>query len=358
MSTKQKVMIREATFEDCKDAVNEAFDLFRLPLKGKRVAIKPNLVHRRTPDKQVTTHPAVLSAVVERVEKEGAAAIWVGDNVGLNEYGFNRNTFDVCGLYDACRGHYVNFGVHGEVRPWPMAPGKVIVSPHIMQADVYISVPKFKTHGLTLISCGIKNNFGVVTGGCKGVLHQGAGDIGPIQDMIVNSFFLRPPDLCIVDGIVGMSGQGPLKGILRPDVKSILASDNALALDATVARMMGMDPYSVPIIRKVAERGYGSIEEKDIEIDGTFRVLPDWEPAVMISHGYNAIPEARIWMDEQLARRPAVNRDMCTGCGVCSFACPLDCLPMRDGYPVVDAEACLHCNVCEEICPHRAISFA
>ena len=63
------VAIIEASYEDCHVAIERIFNLFPLDLEGKKVVIKPNVLRSATPEEGVTTHPAVLKAIVNEVVK-------------------------------------------------------------------------------------------------------------------------------------------------------------------------------------------------------------------------------------------------------------------------------------------------
>ncbi len=84
------VMIHPATYENVRPAVDRAFALFALDLEGKRVLIKPNVLRASEAREGIVTHPAVLRAVVEKVEGMRPAAIVVGDNPGSSATGRTR----------------------------------------------------------------------------------------------------------------------------------------------------------------------------------------------------------------------------------------------------------------------------
>ena len=172
--------------------------------------VKPNVLRRSTPEEGIATHPAVLKAVVERLETMGPEAIVVGDNPGLMSYGDNEASFRQTGLMDAAKGYYRNIGNEAvEVDFNPEFSDKVSISRAIRDADVLISLPKFKTHGLTVLTGGIKNSYGFLPGAQKARLHRLAGSPERFHDAIVEVFRLRVPDLIIVDAIVGMEGERP-----------------------------------------------------------------------------------------------------------------------------------------------------
>ena len=100
-SRMSKVMIHPATYENCQEAVDRAFDLFPLDIEGKKVLVKPNTLRTAKPEEAITTHPAVLRAVVNRVKSMNPAELIVGDNPGVFTYGANEEAFEKTGLRDA-----------------------------------------------------------------------------------------------------------------------------------------------------------------------------------------------------------------------------------------------------------------
>ena len=254
-----RVMIHPASYENCRQAVDRAFQLFPLEITGKKVLIKPNVLRSSEPQEGITTHPAVLRAVVEKVESLKPASIIVGDNPGMFSYGQNELCFQKSGLMEAAKGYYQNIGNDSLPKDFnPDFMPKVSLSRAVVEADIIISLPKFKTHGLTVITGAIKNSYGFLPGAQKAKLHKAAGGPERFHEMLVEVFRLRIPDLVLVDAVVGMEGNGPASPDLR-DIGLILASDNAVALDAVIAAMMGCDPGKVAIPSESQGDGIGGL---------------------------------------------------------------------------------------------------
>jgi uncharacterized protein (DUF362 family) len=141
-------------------------------------------------------------------------------------------------------------------------------------------MPKLKTHHWAGVTLSLKNMFGCIPGAIygwpKNVLHW-AGIHESIVD--INST-LPVPRFAIVDGIVGMEGNGPIQGEARR-CGALLFGDDPVAVDATAARLMTIDPSR---IRYLAEAGrfLGNLAEARIDQVGEpidrlrqdFRVLP------------------------------------------------------------------------------------
>ena len=134
----------------------------------------------------------------------------------------------------------------------------VSVSRAVLEADVIISLPKFKTHGLTVLTGAIKNSYGYLPGAQKAKLHKAAGSPERFHEMVVDVFNLRVPDFFLMDAVVGMEGNGPASPDLR-DIGLILASDNGVALDGVMATMTGCDPGRLRFLQKAKKMGLGGL---------------------------------------------------------------------------------------------------
>ncbi len=351
----QRVMIETADYQNCLTAVKRAFDLFSLKIAGKKVLVKPNVLRSATPEESITTHPAVLEAVVDCLEQMDPAEIIVGDNPGLMGYGANEAAFRQAGLIDAARGHYRNIGTEAvEVDFNPEYKPKVSLSRAVVEADVVVSVPKFKTHGLTVVTGGIKNSYGILPGAQKAMLHRLAGSPARFHDLVVDVFRLRVPDLFILDGVRAMEGNGPASTDLRT-VGRVLASDNAVALDATVARMMGLEPSQLGFLRRARDLGLGDYD--DVEVIGTLEPIPDYKLPPLGGEAITGSKRVVELMRSRIKLRPVADPETCTGCATCVDQCPVGALTLEDDLPRVDAETCITCFCCQEMCPEKAIAL-
>jgi NAD-dependent dihydropyrimidine dehydrogenase PreA subunit len=233
----------------------------------------------------------------------------------------------------------------------------VSISGAVMDADIVISMPKFKTHGLTVITGAIKNSYGFLPGAQKARFHGVAGNAERFQEMLVDVFKLRVPDLFIVDAVVGMEGNGPASPDLR-NIGLMLASDNAVALDAVIATMMGIDePGKLRFLRKAKEAGLGDYDLKTIEIIGELKQLPDFKLPPLSGEALLNNNALNTFLHSKTIMRPQADPQLCTGCGSCIEQCPASALSMGDHIPHVDADKCIACFCCQEICPERAITL-
>lgn len=352
-----RVMIHPATYENCRQAVDQAFNLFPLEIAGKKVLIKPNVLRSAEPKKNITTHPAVLGAIVEKVESLNPASLVVGDNPGMFSYGQNELCFQKSGLMEASKGHYRNIGNDSVSRDFNAEfMSKVSLSRAVEEADIIISVPKFKTHGLTVVTGAIKNSYGILPGAQKAKLHKAAGSPERFHELLVDVFRLRVPDLFLVDAVIGMEGNGPASPDPR-DIGLILASNNAVALDAVIAIMMGCEPRRLRFLRKAKEVGLGDYELKKIEIIGKLDPIPDFKIPALSGQDNADNPAVQSFIESRTKLKPIANPELCTACGTCVDQCAVSALSMGDGIPVVDADTCITCFCCQEMCPEKAITL-
>lgn len=353
-----RVMIHPATYENCRVAVDHAFELFPQNLTGKKVVIKPNVLRTSRADEHIVTNPALLLAVIEKVEEMSPAELIVGDNPGLFNYGDNENSFEQTGLMAAAKGYYKNLGdtIQHLAFNRDFMP-EVGVSKEIMDADILISLPKFKTHGLTVMTGAIKNSYGILPGGQKARLHQIAGTPERFHEVIVEVFRLRVPDMFIMDAVVGMEGNGPASPELR-EIGLILAADNAVAMDAVVARMMGVGPSRLRFLQKARDLGLGDFAAESIAIDGKMQVLPNFKLPPLGGEAIAGNPAIQQLMHAKGHVKPKADPELCTACGSCIEHCPVSALTMQETVPVVEDEICIACFCCQEICPEKAITLS
>jgi len=225
----------------------ETLKEFDLPIEGKTVLLKPNFVE---PDANgvINTHPAVVAAARESFLRLGAHRVLIGEGPG-----HERDTEGIAETI-GLRHHvgplsdvFVDLNVDDVERIPTRSRASTLKELYLpltlLNADFVVSMPKLKTHHWAGVTLSLKNMFGVVPG-CsygwpKNLLHW-AGLTRSILD--INS--TARPDFAIVDGIVGMEGNGPIQGKPKP-CGVIVMGDDPVAVDATCARIMGLVPERV-----------------------------------------------------------------------------------------------------------------
>jgi len=234
---------------------------------GEKVLLKPNLLVGEPPDKCVTTHPAVFKAVGELFQSAGVVLSY-GDSPG---FGKPEAVARKSGILEAARQLHIELAdfVNGEEVSFAggIQNKRFVIARGALACEGIISLPKLKTHALTRLTGSIKNQFGCIPGILKGEYHVKLPDVNNFAQMLVDLNLFLKPRLYIMDGIMAMEGNGPRGG--RPKRMDVLLfSSDPVALDATVCRMIGLEPQSVPTIEAGMKSGLGTCMETNIEMLG------------------------------------------------------------------------------------------
>lgn len=350
-----KVMIRPARYDAIDGPLDEILDSFPLRWKGARVLVKPNVLGPWTADAGVTTHPSVVGAIVRALEARGAGRIMVGDNPGLRGYAENERCFRTCGLMEAAGGHYVNLGKSPvKVKLGSRYADEVTVSREVLDCDILVSVPKFKTHALTMITGAVKNTFGYIVGAEKALLHAAATSPEKFSEAVVDVYAVRPPDLSIMDAVVCMEGKGPSGGGLR-EAGKLIASDNAVCLDAVMCAMIGVAPEKIHMLRIARARELGETDLSAIRVDGQIGRIDGFAMPGTFTAGLFGFVIHR-FVFPYLRTKPRFDMKRCTRCRACYELCPVRAIGWDDG-PVLSRDKCISCFCCMESCPSNAVEL-
>jgi uncharacterized protein (DUF362 family)/NAD-dependent dihydropyrimidine dehydrogenase PreA subunit len=348
-----KVAIYDASYESAADVVENAFKDFGVDVENKRVIIKPNIIGPFAARRHITTQPAIVAAVVKAVEARGPSSVIVGDNQGVRGYGANRLSAEKSGILDVCDGHYVNLSEEGTSVPVKsQIMERVTISRSFIDADFYITIPKFKTHMLTIITGAIKNSYGMLVGGQKGAIHRLAMNCETFSEALIDVFRIRRPDFVVMDAIVGMEGKGPSSEDLR-DLGKLIVSDGAVECDAVMAAMMGLRPAHVPMLRIAKEQGLGEIALDDIETIGPLEPIERFKLPSKLMRGPLGHVSWRLAM-QMMTSRPVTIEEKCSKCRMCEEHCPVGAIRLGP-YPVISPEKCISCFCCMELCPQSAL---
>lgn len=337
-------------------AVKRSIDLLggmeRYVKPGMTVLLKPNLLSARGAEDAVVTHFEVVRAVGRLVQRSGGTVL-IGDAPG----GYGKNIdeiFEKSGLKAMAAEEefeLVKFNTAHFIEGFPIAK-------QVMDADVMISIAKLKTHCVTVMTGAIKNTFGCVTGVYKAECHSRAPKEEDLAKIIVKVHSIVKPELTIVDGILGMEGDGPAGGVPRA-MNVIMAGLDTVAIDACIAVMIGLKPLDVSVTKVAYEAGLGEAELGKIEIAGdkleSF-IAPDFKlPQTM---PLRIIPRPILkWILNMVRFRPHINERICVRCKLCKNACPVDCITIEKEACVIDYKKCIRCLCCHEVCPDKAISI-
>lgn len=339
-----RVYIRSA--EKLADTVADIFRVLRFThVRGKRVFVKPNMLKAARPDEAAVTHPRLISETVLFLERSGAD-VRVGDNPVPNQQFSEMTIAEACGFIEAARGRFKNIGKYSKKIRSRGLLKQVYVSREIVDCDLLVSLPKFKTHDLTTMSLAVKNHFGIVPGGQKPFIHSMFPRIEDFSRVLLEIYNIRPPDIVIVDllNVIDARGKIRLPG-------KLIAGTNGHAVDYVCALLAGVHPLTVPTIKLAVDKGL--IQPDKIDIDGPFERLSGYSMPVWFPFRTTVVELAgrllyRLW----LRRKPVVNKTRCTHCLACDNVCP--CHAINNSS--IDYQTCIKCYCCLEVCPTQAIT--
>jgi uncharacterized protein (DUF362 family) len=221
-------------------------------VSGAHVLLKPNFVEYDA-SSAINTDPRLVAAAALTFRRMGAASVTVGEGPG-----HRRDTEFVTassGLLDVLKEidvPFVDLNTDA-VRPVQLHSSytdfaELWLPQAVANADIVVSMPKMKTHHWAAVTLSLKNCFGCVPGRVygwpKNALHW-AG----LQQSILDVAGAVRPDYAIVDGIVGMEGNGPISGTPVP-AGLLVFGDDPVATDVTAATLMGFDPEKIDYLRE------------------------------------------------------------------------------------------------------------
>jgi uncharacterized protein (DUF362 family) len=282
--------LRAASYDESllEDVVRRGVALCGVEVRNRRVVLKPNLVEF-DPRGVINTHPALVAAAARAFRSLGAREVVVGEGPGHRRD--NDYLLDASGLGAALADAgtpYVDLNTDGvarvAVRSRFMGVSELWLPETVVGADLLVSMPKLKTHHWAGVTLSMKNLFGIMPGACygwpKNVLH-----VKGIPNSIIDINAALPVRrFNIVDGVVGMEGNGPIQGTARQS-GLLLFGEDPVAVDATGARLMSLDPWGIDYLRD-AEAFLGNVAEERIEHLG--------EPLDALRQDYEVLDRFRV----------------------------------------------------------------
>lgn len=332
---------------------------------GQKVLLKVNLLMKKRPEEAVTTHPSVVEAVVRLVQEAGGIPI-IGDSPG-GPYTVNalRAIYARSGLQEVAErtGAILNEDVGQTTLQYP--EGKLAksltVTNCVLAADVVIPISKLKTHGMMTFTGAVKILFGVIPGLLKAEYHFKMFKVYDFADLLVDIATWVKPTLNIMDGVVGMEGNGPSAGKPR-NIGALIMSTDPFALDVVATDLIGLKPEKVPTIMAARVRGLTSRLD-ELQLKGDSRSL--WRiqgfviPKAVSTNFLDMVPlpnNVKTFILNRVRPHPVFKHESCIGCSDCVNICPAKTIKMNENLrPVVDLEGCIRCFCCQELCPHQSV---
>ncbi len=330
--------------------------------EGKKVAVKPNLLHKTGVERCVTTHPSYTRAACEYFTRLGAFVTVCDSPGGLYNKalveGVARETGTLEGTQKGGGVFNEDYGFELCSRHEYSKYSFNIINP-LVKADVIVNLARLKTHALCEMTASVKNMFGSIPGLQKAEQHARFPEKKAFADMICDVCLVNMPVINLVDCVVCMEGNGPSGGTLRK-VGAVAASANPFSLDLLCSHIMGYGISEVGTVKSAVERGLcpDSVEKLRVFGEDYKQFVCKFKRPDSTAGGLvKQIPSVfggRV--RDALERKPTIRKNLCIGCGICKNNCPVDAIEIKNQKATIDKTKCIKCYCCQEFCPKKAVA--
>jgi len=259
---------------DTKTLLEKAFNHLNEPelIKGKDVVLKPNLAcwDPRLPDEVnswVVVKPQFIADFIRFLKTLDPKSITVAESAFIEENMEKKfKSMKLKEVIDDSNVEIINLDKHTHEKV-EFFDRKIEISKIILDADVVINMPIFKTHGETTISIGMKNLKGTLSANSKKIFHR----FGLSKSIAELSKILKKhdkPTLTLIEGLVGLEGLGPLQTGKPKEIGCIILGKNTVSVDAVAAAVMGIDPMTIEHVKLGQENGVGQADLSRINVIG------------------------------------------------------------------------------------------
>jgi uncharacterized protein (DUF362 family) len=249
-------------YDDLNEAVEQALSLILFDFKRKirKIAIKPNLCYYWKSSTGETTDPKVVGAVADVLRMH-----YTPDEIYLVEsdatamqtkHAFKMLDYEKLAaeknmkLINLCEDTLLP--VNDDVTT--SFPHEIKIPKILTEVDLFVSVPTLKVHGLTGITCALKNQFGCIPIRRKVIFHKNLSKVIAFINKCIT------PDLILVDGLIS-TGKTPKR------LNLIMAGYDPVAVDFIAAKITGLNPKRIKHIVESKNQGVGSVDAECIGED-------------------------------------------------------------------------------------------
>jgi len=345
------VSILEADYSniDIESLLGPLGGMGRFVLKNETVLLKVNLLSAKDPGKAVTTHPALVRVVAEAVKKAGGRP-YIGDSpAGTFSRRGLKKAYKRSGFENLAEQEQMSLNYHTGVQKMDIPGGqrlqRVPICDYALSADKIIALPKLKTHAYQFLTLACKIMYGVIPGLIKAKYHAQFPRKLHFADILLDLLRAIRPQLYILDGILGMQGQGPGSGD-PVNTNVVLASTDCVAMDIAVCKILDIEPVGIPVLKRAKIRGLWP-EKMD---------YPNQRPEDVSYKGFKLPNTANhLLTGNKLPNKHPVITEKCIACGDCESICPKDAITVNGQMAAVAYSKCIRCFCCHEVCPEDAI---
>ena len=349
--------------DDAKKSIDNIINTFS-SLKGiskKKVIIKANLVSAMAPEKAVTTNYQLIKYLTDYLLSKDCE-VTIGDSPGgVFTKPFLNHVYEVSKMTDTGAKLNNNFSTKKIFNEKAKVLKSFEYTAYLDDYDYIINFSKLKTHAMMGMSAAVKNMFGTIPGTMKPEYHYRFPKQNDFADMLIDLNEYFKADINIVDGVIGMEGNGPTMGDARK-IGCILASENPYALDYICSKIINIDYQNVATITQSIERKLFDKDKVELNIDIDKLIIKDF----VLNKPANSV---EFWKDTKnifvksiskllphfLSSKPVVKKKKCVGCKKCANICPMKAIEMYNNIPKIDRKKCIKCFCCQEFCPKGAM---
>lgn len=322
-------------------------------LQNRRVLIKPDFLYIAEPEQAVTTHPQLLKVVCSYFLDYNAKVSIRSRHLSgrfsrfLRQGGYREALAGMPVSVDTFkRAVMVEFG-----EPF----GRLSLPRELVETELFVNMPKLKTHCRVGLNACVSNIFDCITLAEKRQCFQACdGEVNDMARLLAKIAHTLMPEISLVDGIVGLEGQGPgVRG--EPKAYNILAcGDNAFYVDAALARYMGMLRRRLPVLEQAAEMGL--YDPNHLVFFGEFYTMQDVK--IPPRRQDFKVPEKYVEKARKVWFQRVVQKKSCNLCGACAKVCPSEVITFDEASKrlIVDHSKCLRCYSCMAACPRGSLA--
>ena len=364
--------ILDPALERCLGALNCFRDIIK---PGKKILLKPNLLSPNSPEKAITTHPLFVEAVIKKIVQITGQPenITLADScVPILPYTENglKKLYEATGMINLPKRTGIILNYNNKVTSVSYPDGISIKQfdtlSAAVEADIIINIPKLKTHNLTVTTGAVKNMFGIIPGMAKPGFHTRFFNISMFCNMLIDIVCAADPQLTIMDGILGMEGNGPGNGGTPRKTNLILSSIDPFALDNIASNIMGLVEDDNPVLSEAKKRNFSGAYIESIELLGGLisELKIDGFKLPKVS-GKEKGSSAMGKIIKKVALNvlnpyPVIKRKKCFGdkCKACKKICPQAAISdsrRNKNALIFDYNKCTRCFCCSEVCPTGAV---
>jgi len=341
-----------------KNFIYKGFEEINFKIVKSKILLKPNLLSAKTPDKAVTTHPEFIRAISEML-MDYSCDVYIGDSPGFESTG---KVLLHSGIMDVVKSHGLKVMPFNRkvIKKWQgISPySEFTLGENPDDYDIIINIPKLKTHTMMGLTLGVKNTFGFIPAFDKAKWHLRAGrDRMLFASLLIDIHNIVKPSLTIIDGIVGMDGDGPSGGRVR-DLGFVALSRSAYMLDHAIEKIIGL-PYLLPVSTLALQHGligdYEIFNASSPSMTIGKETFSDFKLPYTMNTDWNLPQLVKRILSSFFIKKPKIDSHICKNCKVCIRVCPADALLESQETPVFDFKKCIRCYCCQEMCPEGAI---